>query len=339
MKKVLIGLLSVLAINAVALDATSLITPSPMGVIIAVRSYLKDQKKVYYIRVESQARDFETAKKQAFRLASEQVAGTVVLSESEARNGHLTRDETVTYSSGLIDEYKIIARQDAPEYVKLTVDVWIAESVMAQRLLAKSASEQRINGPDLSTRAESILEEGSRGDAVLRAVLRDFPQRAFVVKTTAPQIQMDHYRNTRIVIPWELTWDRRYFDAFADAAKQTGRKPCVLWGCSAGQKFFIQGWEFDDATKLLIARDHIHGSNATVMAEIRDARGRTVSRSCSNLGNLHPLFVVGHSHIALNVKDSIRGQSVVNAGQNTNVMASLENVRVEVVTNLQCRAV
>lgn len=339
MKRLLVVVLAALSFNVLAVDAVTLLRPSPLGVIIAVRSYIKDQNKVYYIRVESQARDFELAKKQAFRLASEQVAGTVVLSESEARNSELTRDETITYSSGLIDEYKIINRIDGPGYVKLTVDVWITESVMAQRLLAKSASEQRINGPDLSTRAESILEEGSRGDAVLRAVLRDFPQRAFVVKTTAPQIQMDHYRNTRIVIQWELTWDRRYFDAFADAAKQTGRKPCVLWGCSAGQKFFIQGREFDDATKLLIARDHIHGSNATVMVEIRDIHGRPVSRSCSNLGNLHPLFVVGHSHIALNVKDSIRGQSVVNAGQNTNVMASLENVHVEVVTNLQCRAV
>lgn len=337
MKKLAVGLLAALCINALALDAATLITPSPLGVVIAIRTYFKDQKKVYYIRVESQARDFEQAKKQAFRLASEQVAGTVVLSESELRNSNLTRDEVITYSSGLIDEYKIVDRFDSANSVKLTMDVWIAESVMAQRLLAKSATERGVDGSNLSVRAESILDERQRGDNIFRAVLNDFPRRAFVVKTTPPVIQMDPYRNTNITVHWELSWDNRYFDAFYDAAKQTGRKPCVLWGCSSGQKFFIQGWEFDDVQKLLMARDRIQGSGATVMVELQDINGRPVARTCNNLGNMHPLFILGNSHIALNNKDSIRGQAVLFLGQNTAVMGSLENIRVEVVTGLQCR--
>ena len=152
MKKLLVTLLAALSINALALDATTLITPSPLGVVLAFNTYFKDKKKVYYIRVESQAQDFEGAKKQAFRLASEQVAGTVVLSESELRNSNLTRNEIITYSSGLIDEYKIVDRVDMPGAVKLTMDVWITESVMAQRLLAKSATEKGIDGLDLSAR-------------------------------------------------------------------------------------------------------------------------------------------------------------------------------------------
>lgn len=337
MKKLAAGLLAALCINALAIDATTLITPSPLGVIIAVRTYFKDQKKVYYIRVESQAQDFEQAKKQAFRLASEQVAGTVVLSESELRNSKLTRDEVITYSSGLIDEYKIVDRFDSANSVKLTMDVWIAESVMAQRLLAKSATERGVNGADLSVRAESILDERQRGDNIFRAVLNDFPRRAFVVKTTQPLIQMDPHRNTSITVQWELAWDNRYFDAFYDAARQTGRKPCVLWGCSPGQKFFIQGWEFDDVQKLLMARDRIHGTGSTVMVELQDIHGRPVARTCDNLGNLHPLFIVGQSHIALNNKTPVKGQAVLYIGQNTSKMSNLENVRVEVVTATQCR--
>lgn len=338
MKKLLVCVLAALSFNAHAVDATTLITPSPLGVIIAVNSYFKDQKKVYYIRVESQARDFEQAKKQAFRLASEQVAGTVVLSESELRNSKLTRDEVITYSSGLIDEYKIIAREDRGDSVKLVMDVWITESVMAQRLLAKSATERGVNGADLSVRTESILEERQRGDAIIRAILNDFPRRAFLIKSTRPLIQMDPYRNTTISVQWEMNWDNRYFDAFYDAARQTGRKPCVLWGCPEGQKFFIQGWEFDDIQKLLMIRNHIQGTGATVMVELQDLTGRPVSRTCDNLGNLHPLFIVGQSHVALNNKNSMRGQSVLYIGQNTAKMSSLENVRVEVVTASQCRA-
>jgi hypothetical protein len=73
------------------------------------------------------------------------------------------------------------------------------------------------------------------------------------------------------------------------------------------------------------------------MIELQDIHGRAVARTCDNLGNLHPLFILGNSHIALNNKDAIRGRAVLYIGQNTAVMANLENIRVEVVTGLQCR--
>ena len=160
MKRLIVALLAALSIDAVAIDPASVLMPSPLSLVLAYNTYVKDSKKVYYIRVQSQARDFELAKKQAFRLASEQVAGTVVLSESELRNSKLTRDEIITYSSGLIDEYKIVDRFDGPGYVKLTMDVWITESVMAQRLLAKSATDRGVDGAALATRVDSILEIG-----------------------------------------------------------------------------------------------------------------------------------------------------------------------------------
>jgi len=336
MKRLAVALLAAVCFAALAApSAVSLLTPSPLGIVIAVKTYLKDQKKVYYIRVESQAQDFEKAKKQAFRLASEQVAGTVVLSESELRNSKLTRDEIITYSSGLIDEYKIVDRYDSGNSVKLTMDVWITESVMAQRLLAKSATEKGIDGNILSVRTDSILDERQRGDNVFRAILNDFPRRAFYVKTTKPIVQMDPYRNIQVTIQWEMNWDNRYFDAFYDAANQTGRKPCVLWGCSNGPKFFIQGWEFDDVQKLIMIRDHIHGVNATVMVEIRDTNGHPVARTCDNLNNLHPLFIVGNQHVALNNSSPVKGSAVLQIKQAN--LSNVENVLVEVVPARQCR--
>lgn len=336
MRQAIVTLLAALCFNASAIDAVSLVTPSPLGVIIAVNTYFKDQKKVYYIRVESQARDFELAKKQAFRLASEQVAGTVVLSESELQNSHMTRDEVITYSSGLIDEYKIINRFDSPNSVKLTVDIWIAESVMAQRLLAKSKTDRSVNGVDLSVRVDSILDERQRGDKIFQAILRDYPHRAFVVKAQPPLIQMDPYRNTRVTVDWEINWDDRYFNAFYDAARQTGRKPCV-WICPSTPTFQIQGWEFDDLQKLQMIVQHIHGSNTTVMVELQDIEGRAVARTCDNLDKVFPLFIVGNQHVALNKKNPVRGRAMLNIGQNATAMSKMENIRVEVVTGLQCR--
>lgn len=337
MKKALLALLATLSFNALSLDAVTVLRPSPLGVVIAVNTYFKDSKKVYYIRVESQSRDFEQAKKQAFRLASEQVAGTVVLSESELRNSRLTRDEIITYSSGLIDEYKIVDRFDGPDFVKLTMDVWITESVMAQRLLAKSATERGVDGVNLSVRVDSILDERRRKDKIFQTILQDYPRRAFRVKAQQPLIQMDPYRNTTISVDWEINWDERFFNAFYDAARQTGRKPCVLWGCPETPTFQIQNWEFDDVQLLRMIADHIRGVSTTVMTELQDINGQAVSRTCENLGNISSLFIVGRQHIALNVKNPVRGRATLRIGQNVSAMSNMENIRIEVVPDSQCR--
>lgn len=332
MKRLVATLLVALSFNALAVDAVTLLRPSPVGVIIAFNSYLKDQKKVYYIRVESQASDFEKAKKQAFRLASEQVAGTVVLSESELRNSKLTRDEIITYSSGLIDEYKIVDRYDNGNSVKLTMDVWIVESVMAQRLLAKSATEKGLDGPLLGTRAESILDERTRGDDIFRAILRDFPRRAFSVKMETPDVFMDAYRNTQISIPIAIKWDQRYVNAFNDAAEKTGNKIC-RFGC-ADLRYFIQDREFYDVQKLAVIDNHFKATMPTVMVEVQNIYGQAVKRVCY-LHNVEYYSYYGNSLRLQNGSHKFRAS--VNLGQDVAGMAKTDNILVEVVTNSQCR--
>jgi hypothetical protein len=332
MKQLVATLLVALSFNALAVDAVTLLRPSPVGVIIAFNSYLKDQKKVYYIRVESQASDFEKAKKQAFRLASEQVAGTVVLSESELRNSKLTRDEIITYSSGLIDEYKIVDRYDNSNSVKLTMDVWIVESVMAQRLLAKSATEKGLDGPSLGTRAESILDERTRGDDIFRAILRDFPRRAFSVKMETPDVFMDANRNTQVSIPITIKWDQRYVNAFNDAAEKTGNKIC-RFGC-ADLRYFIQDREFYDVQKLAAIDNHFKAAMPTVMVEVQNIYGQPVKRVCY-LHNVEFYSYYGNSLRLQNGSHKFRAS--VNLGQDVAGMAKTDNILVEVVTNSQCR--
>lgn len=344
MKRVIVGLLTALCFNVLAIDAMTLITPSPLGMIIAFNSYFKDQKKVYYIRVESQARDFEQAKKQAFRLASEQVAGTVVLSESELRNSKLTRDEIITYSSGIVDEYRIVDRFDGPNFVKLTVDVWIAESAMAQRLLAKSATESGINGTALGTRAESILDESQRGDAIIRAIMRDYPQRAFVVKLTHnPEIQLNYQRNTVVGVEFDVSWDPRFIKALNEAAMSTGAKPCPnLFGCPASPTYWIMDGGFNDAKKLDIVDNHIKNSYTRILVELQDINGRTIKKDCYplNMQDFYSRSSNGRFEgVHFNTKYVYRAKAFIDLGQNVEIMLRSQDIRVEIVTNLQCRTV
>lgn len=337
MKRIVVAVLVALSFNALAAPpVAALITPSPLGIVIAIQSYFKDQKKVYYIRVESQASDFEKAKKQAFRLASEQVAGTVVLSESELRNSKLTRDEIITYSSGLIDEYKIVNRVDSAGSTKLTMDVWIVESVMAQRLLAKSATEKGINGVALSTRAESILDERQRGDDIFGAVMRDFPRRAFRVKMDTPNVFMDAYRNTQVSIPITINWDERFVNAFEDAAAKTGNKFCKF-GC-ADLRYFIQGSEFYDVQKLVAIDNHIRTTNSTVMVEVQNTYGQPVKRVCYLFDVLSADFYTYYGNqLRLNQGRTTRFRASVALGQDVATMAKTDNILVEVVSNSQCQ--
>ena len=346
MKKLVATLLVALSCNALAVDATALLTPSPLGVVIAIKSYLKDQKKVYYIRVESQARDFEQAKKQAFRLASEQVAGTVVLSESELRNSNLTRDEIITYSSGLIDEYKIVDRYNSGNFVKLTMDVWIVESVMAQRLLAKSATEKGVNGAALSTRAESILTEREQGDQIIWAVLRDMPRHGFSVKLDTAQVAMDARRNTVISVNADIKWDPRYVDAFTAAAKEVGTKPTPLcWSNCVNYQYALNGYMFPDPVKLQMVLDFVRQAQLTLKVEIQDVNGQALARSCSPLGLLqeqtkaeNPMIVARNNYVVVGADNALAVNLDFRLGQNTLAMARLNDIHAEVVTQSQCRS-
>lgn len=351
MKRLIVALLAAVSIDAMAIDAAAVLMPSPLSLVLAYNTYVKDSKKVYYIRVQSQARDFELAKKQAFRLASEQVAGTVVLSESELRNSRLTRDEIITYSSGLIDEYKIIDRLDGPGYVKLTMDVWITESVMAQRLLAKSATDRGVDGAALATRVDSILEERQRGDQILTAILRDMPRHGFKVTLKPAQIRMDDNRNVLISVFVSVRWDDRYVAAFTDAAGKIGRKPeplCVF-NC-APQNYWLNGYVVDDVQKLKMVVDYVKNTSPTLKLELQDQNGTAVSRICSRLPMTWDMGVepgvrslvgidVTGTNVWLDSKAGVSGDVYFTPlGQNTAQMSRLSEVRAEVVAQSQCRS-
>lgn len=337
MKSWMAGLLLCVSVTAGAVDAVKLLTPSPLGVILALKTYFRDHNKVYYIRVEATASNFEKAKQQAFRLASEQVAGTVVLSESELRNSSLDRNEIITYSSGLIDEYRVVSRSDAPSGVNVVIDIWITESVMAQRLLARSATEKGIDGSALAVRTAGIQEEQQRGDAVFAAILRDFPRRAFSVKMSKHSIVMDPNRNLVLYADVELNWDRRYIAAFYDAAQRTGRKPCV-WRCPPGARFYIQGWEFDDIQKLLLIDQTIGKANMYIQMDIVGIRGNTLRQQCVEIGSLSSISMYGFGGNQLSLWEKpYRARVHAPLNSDPALLNQISNVRIEVVNGSQCR--
>lgn len=348
MKALVAGLLAALCINALAVEPSALLTPSPLGIVIAAHSYATaDRKKIYYIKVRSSGTTFDQARQQGFRVATEQVAGAVILSESELKNSNLTRDEIISYSSGIIDEYKILSRENTANGIELVMEVWVAESIIAQRLLARSATERGIDGDALAVKVDSILDERQRGDALLKAVLRDLPARSFEVRVAQPKISMDGYRSTRVQVPYEIHWDDRYFNSINAALRELSkpRSPWCWSNCSTAPVYSLNGYDFDDPQKLVMFVKHVQAVDPHIKVQIRDIHDRVLVTQCQPVaivmdgsGLLQPnqyMVHVGKNVVAM--RDVyLRGAFEFNFGQNVLAIAKLNQIHAEIVPRKQC---
>ena len=341
MKKYVLALALCAGLSAPAQDASRLLTPSPLGIVLSIHKFLtSDQKKFYQIQVQSSGRTFEQARQNAFRLAVVQVAGFAILSETELVNSQLARDEIITYSSAFVEKYKIVNQSASTNSVSLVVDVWVAESAIANRLLAKNATQNTVNGEQLSTQVDTLLDERSRGDALLGAVLRDYPKRALTTKLGTPKIYMDSNRATVIAIPWQVQWADEYITSINQTLKTIAIPP-KFWcidNC-ANVVSSVNGYAFDDFRKYNMVLDRVAGSDATLKIEIKNAQGQTVLTHCRPLGLANsPLFGKNGQNISIASGKYLYNQETLTLGQNTGFIATINNVHSEVVERSQCRA-
>lgn len=341
MKKYFVALALCAGLGAQAQDAARLLTPSPLGIVLSVHKFFNsDQKKFYQIQVQSSGKTFEQARQNAFRLAVEEVAGFAILSESELVNSKLARDEIITYSSAFVDKYKIVNRVDSSNSVNLVVDVWVAESAIANRLLAKNASENSINGDRLSTQVDTLLDERSRGDALLGAVLRDYPKRALTAKIGTPKIYVDSNRSTVIAIPWQVQWADEYITSLNQTLKTVAIPPkfWCLENCS-NIVSSVNGYAFDDFHKYNLVNDHVTRSDATLKIEVKNIHGQTVLTHCRPIGIINSsLYMANGQNISIVPDKYLYNQEVLTLGQDTRLISTIDKIHGEVVKRSQCRA-
>lgn len=340
MKKTVVALALCLGLGALAQDAAKTM-PSPLGIVVSVHNFFNsDRKKFYQIQVQSSGRTFEQARQNAFRLAVEEAAGFAILSESELINSKLTRDEIITYSSAFVEKYKIVNRIDSGNSVNLVVDVWVAESAIANRLLAKNASENTINGGQLGTQVETLLDERSRGDALLNAVLRDYPKRALTAKLSTPKIYMDANRSAVVAIPWQVQWADEYIVSLNETLKTVAIPPkfWCLENCSQIVSS-VNGYAFDDSRKYNMVHNRVAGSEATLKIEIKNIHGQTVLTHCRPISIVNSsLYMANGQNISIVPNKYLYNQEVLTLGQDARLISTIDKIHGEVVERSQCRA-
>lgn len=250
-----------------------------LGVVITGFKILTaDRVELYYAKVQASGRDFEAAKHQAFRLAVEQAVGSVILSETEMRNNHITRDEIVSYSSGFVDRYNILSRTDVPGKTELVMEVWIAQSSIANRLLAKNTTEKSIDGERLATQYGTIIDERTRGDRLLQTVLNDHPRRSFTVKFRQPEVTMDTMRNLMVGLTWEVHWADEYYRSLQETVKQFHVGSWCWSNCP--QRFGLLGYAVADIQKVAMVYNRLARTELSVRITVNDIHDNVIFVSC-----------------------------------------------------------
>jgi hypothetical protein len=327
--------------------------PQHLGLAITVGQWIiKNSKRVYYVQVEARGRTEEEARRNGFALAVGQAIGTLILVERESAQQVLTKNEIASYSSGYVDNFKIVNTHTAGGSTVLTMDVWVSHSAIATRVLGKSESAGRIEGGRIAAQLQTLQHERTSADQVLQMVLTDFPRRAFVVEMDKTRVLYDRNRNAQLEVSFWLFWDERYIESMAEAVTAIShRSDCGgLFGCRhvasrveverAGFGTTAQAWFNDNVAEQMIRREMIYSRPAMRVA-IVDTAGTEQFKQCffaKELDHRDPsprhYVNVGHDLAAINGKAVNRFNLLIDLSQVP--VANLDQVKVSMVRAASC---
>lgn len=227
---VLVLCASLAAGPAAAVDPAALLIPSPLTLLLSIGQWTKkDQAEVFYVQVQANGRDESDARDQAFRLAVNQAVGSLLLSQTRVKDGTVQHHEIINYSSGFIQDFKILERS-YDSGVTIKIDVWVSRSSIADRLLNESKTAGSVEGGKITQQIRSFQKERQGADSVIDAVLADFPNRAFNVELGKTVVEMDNNRRPILSIPFRISWNTSYTDAFSKAVAAINQHPeCGGW--------------------------------------------------------------------------------------------------------------
>lgn len=265
----------------------------------------------------------EQARLEGFRTAVNQAVGSVVATQTQTQNQRLVRDEIINYSSGFVDRFEILEKQDVGNRVRLKMRVWVAESRLAHRLLGQSYHSQQVPGDKIGTQIETLLEERQQGDRLVNAVMQDYPHRAFDVKVGKSRVKFDEYRRAVISTDVTIGWDSRFVDAINDTLKRT-RDPAK------------NAWVYQQAVT----------QEPTIRLTAVDSYGAVLHKECraftvspENTGYVKPtryLLMWHKTAPFFDTRYQVGGDLSLNFGQDTQRLKQVERIEVKILSQKDC---
>lgn len=235
--------------------------------------------------VEGVGVDRDTAKRDAFRNAIENVCGTAVLSDREHVNDRTTHNQITTYSSCRVENYEIIEDRGN----KLKMKVTVTDNRMSDRLYNKSNSK-RFDGKILKAQIDTLREEQQSGDKLIDAIFRDYPHRAYRLNDTKdPYITSDNNRNIYLMVPYDIRWNYNFITAMNEAFKtmEVNRGRARITVMAKNPDDFLIGHRDDfyinDMSRLEYIKTKFMDQNELRLnVKAKDSKGANVLNVCYN---------------------------------------------------------
>lgn len=237
-------------------------------------------------RVVGNGRTIDEAKIDGFNSAIEFAVGFVILSDKEAKNDRMVRDDMAKHSAGYIDGFTIIDQLKTNRGVTLVMDVTVKSSKIAERMLNRGVTEGVVAGEKLSDQYNSYLNERKTGDRFINSVLASYPKNAYNVTQGKVDFKLDAYRNSIIVIPYQVRWNYDWVVALKeslsviqdgdykspDKITVTAKKPGDWSGKS-------DTYNFNDSIRVKKIADAL-GVQTYVLVKIISKNNRTIYTGC-----------------------------------------------------------
>jgi hypothetical protein len=169
---------------------------------------------------------FEQAKDSAFRAAVEEAVGAAVVAERRTTNNELVLKSILSHSSGYVDRYEIVSNTETNGKYTVQMRVYIKPSMIHDYVLYTGKDKEGINGDRADTTMNTYVEERNRGDAFMEGVLRDYPEKAYVIKQESFQIKITNDRDFSIYIPYTISLSDKYLMALSDSLAKIQDKKC-----------------------------------------------------------------------------------------------------------------
>lgn len=259
------------------------------------------------VRVKSIGKTFEEAKQNGFKSAVAFVSGSVLLSDRESKNSQLTRNEISVYSSGYIDNFKIVSQTIENNFFVLVMDVQISESKIAQRLFSNSTSIQQFESARHSEQIKSILVEKQNGDKLIKQVLSDYPHKAFTLIQHSYKLGLDQNRNLQLFVPYSLQWNNNFLLALHELFNIIDEGGTDLSNRYLGNLNLVSENNFAEQKSVFRLNDTIrvngirnffqYENEVRLLLLIKDANNRVMLSKCyipdSVVGKHKPLYSLG----------------------------------------------
>lgn len=318
-----VAIVLVLALSGPAQPQTMSTVSAVLSVVRIALNLGSGRQDYVQVDVTAESDTFERAKQQGFRTAIEQAIGTVVASQSQSQQQRLVRDEIITYSSGFVDRFEIVSQQTTPTGVKIIMRVWVAESRLAHRLLGRSVDNQAVPGDQLGAQISTLIQERQAGDQLVETVMKDFPERSFVVEAKKTRVKFDEYRRAILEVPVELRWDPNWINSLDEAVRRT-----------------------QDPAKSWIVYNTVNRVNPVIKISLVNAHGTELFKQCqgwvitrSQVSYHYPnrfAVDVQRDQLIIDKKYYMQGTIHINLGQDTQLIERISQIQATVVSQSKC---